>query len=117
MNQVAEGSCASVAALPEGAATLAQDPSATWFMDYRNADGSVAEICGNGVRVLAAFAERLGVWDGTGEMVLGTRAGVRRVRGEPDPEGGPAPWYAVDMGAWRLPGAHVDRVPGGWAAL
>jgi len=98
------------AALPEGAATLAQDPSATWFMDYRNADGSVAQMCGNGVRVLAAFAERLGVWDGTDELVLGTRAGVRRVRREPDPEGGAAPWYAVDMGGWRLPGgsAAVD---------
>ena len=24
-----------------------------WFMDYRNADGSVAEMCGNGVRVMA----------------------------------------------------------------
>src|SRR5665811_2298166 len=61
-------------------------------------------------RVLAAFAERLGVWDGTGELVLGTRAGVRRVRREPDPEGGAAPWYAVDMGGWRLPGgsAAVD---------
>jgi len=98
------------AALPEGAATLAQDPSATWFMDYRNADGSIAQMCGNGVRVLAAFAERLGVWDGTDELVLGTRAGVRRVRREPDPEGGAAPWYAVDMGGWRLPGgsAAVD---------
>jgi diaminopimelate epimerase len=26
-----------------------------WFMDYRNADGSVAEMCGNGVRVFARF--------------------------------------------------------------
>ena len=23
---------------------------ALWFMDYRNADGSIAEMCGNGVR-------------------------------------------------------------------
>ena len=27
--------------------------SAEWFMDYRNADGSVAEMCGNGIRVFA----------------------------------------------------------------
>src|SRR3954471_21854722 len=32
----------------EGAALLAADPGAAWFMDYRNADGSVAEMCGNG---------------------------------------------------------------------
>ncbi len=61
--------------LPEGAAALAEDPDATWFMDYRNADGSVAEMCGNGVRVLAAFAERLGLWDGSGELVLGHQGG------------------------------------------
>src|SRR5690349_10182904 len=41
--------------VPEGAVLLAADPDAAWFMDYRNADGSVAEMCGNGVRVLAAF--------------------------------------------------------------
>ena len=26
-----------------------------WFMDYRNADGSVAEMCGNGIRVMARY--------------------------------------------------------------
>src|SRR5699024_8481348 len=31
-----------------------------WFMDYRNADGSIAEMCGNGVRVLAAHLQRAG---------------------------------------------------------
>ena len=30
-----------------------QARSARWFMDYRNADGSVAEMCGNGTRVFA----------------------------------------------------------------
>src|SRR5690606_17680980 len=49
---------------PEGRAVLAEHPGARWFMDYRNADGSIAEMCGNGVRVLAAFLERLGEWDG-----------------------------------------------------
>ena len=42
-------------AVPEGAAVLAADPTARWFMDYRNADGSIAQMCGNGVRVFAAF--------------------------------------------------------------
>ena len=95
--------------VPEGVAVLAADPSARWFMDYRNADGSVAEMCGNGVRVFAAYLEQLGLWDPFGgELAVGTRAGVRRVRriraavattSEND-----RPWYAVDMGLWSLPG-------------
>lgn len=86
--------------MPEGAVLLAGDPDATWFMDYRNADGSVAEMCGNGVRVFALFLERLGLWPAEEpELALGTRAGVRRVRREPAPG-----WYAVDMGPWALPG-------------
>jgi len=92
--------------LPEGAAVLAEDPGARWFMDYRNADGSVAETCGNGVRVFAAFLERLGLWDAAdGALAIGTRAGVKRVRRVPVPDGvGDDVWYAVDMGRWFLPG-------------
>jgi diaminopimelate epimerase len=101
--------------LAEGAAVLAEDPAATWFMDYRNADGSIAEMCGNGVRVVAAYARALGLWDpAAGELVLGTRAGVRRVR-EVDAPAGDAPWYAVDMGPWRLPGG-AEAVAAGFDA-
>src|SRR5438128_1113457 len=32
-----------------------QAAEAEWFMDYRNADGSIAEMCGNGVRVFALY--------------------------------------------------------------
>ncbi|MCU1432314.1 MAG: diaminopimelate epimerase [Actinotalea sp.] len=99
-------------ALPEGAASLSADPAAAWFMDYRNADGSVAEMCGNGVRVVARFAEHLGLWDGTGELVLGTRAGIRRVRRTTDPSGAGAVWYAVDMGPWRLTGGDEAAAAG-----
>src|SRR5918998_2113238 len=91
---------------------LAEEPDAIWFMDYRNADGSVAEMCGNGVRVFAAFAEQLGLAelsDGE-ELAVGTRAGVKRVRKEP---GG---WYAVDMGPWSLPGGD-DAATSGADAL
>jgi diaminopimelate epimerase len=28
---------------------------ALWFMDYRNADGSIAEMCGNGIRVFVRY--------------------------------------------------------------
>ncbi len=86
-------------AVPAGRAALAQDPSAEWFMDYRNADGSLAEMCGNGIRVLAAFALRLGVWDGEGDFPVGTRAGVRHIRKD-ETDG----WFAADMGPWRVPG-------------
>ena len=95
--------------LPEGVAVLAAEPSARWFMDYRNADGSVAEMCGNGVRVFAAYLEQLGLWDPFGgELALGTRAGVRRVRrmraAAATTSENDGPWYAVDMGPWSLPG-------------
>lgn len=88
------------ASLPEGTAVLAQEPAAVWFMDYRNADGSLAQMCGNGVRVFAAYLEDLGLaYFGDGhELALGTRAGVRRVRKEANG------WFAVDMGVWSFPG-------------
>lgn len=49
-----------------------------WCMDYRNADGSIAEMCGNGVRVFAAYLDRAGRIDGT-ELAIWTRAGVRTI--------------------------------------
>lgn len=62
------------------AAAMAGD--AEWFMDYRNADGSVAEMCGNGVRVFVRYLIDSGLqpWPpgGAGPAVLpvATRAGV-----------------------------------------
>ncbi len=49
-----------------------------WFMDYRNADGSVAEMCGNGVRVFAHYVTVNGL-DSRTEFVVGSRAGARPV--------------------------------------
>src|SRR5690348_822143 len=54
-------------------------PGVEWFMDYRNADGSIAEMCGNGVRVFARYLEHAG-WLPGAETAVGTRAGVRTVR-------------------------------------
>ena len=43
-------------------AAVAARGEAEWFMDYRNADGSVSEMCGNGVRVFGRYlAEHEGV--------------------------------------------------------
>lgn len=99
--------------LPEGAALLTVHPAATWFMDYRNADGSVAEMCGNGVRVVAHYARALGLWDpAAGDLALGTRAGLRTVREVAAPDGSAEAWYAVDMGPWHLLGGPEAAAAG-----
>ena len=54
------------------------DVDGQWFMDYRNADGSIAEMCGNGVRVFAHWLRSRGLV-GADEFTVGTRAGDRRV--------------------------------------
>jgi diaminopimelate epimerase len=55
------------------------DPGeAEFFMDYRNADGSVAEMCGNGVRVYARYLVDAGLVV-PGPMALATRGGVKQV--------------------------------------
>src|SRR3954447_6013241 len=56
------------------------DPAgdARWFMDYHNADGSIAEMCGNGVRVYARFLVDSG-WEAPGDLRLATRGGPKQV--------------------------------------
>jgi diaminopimelate epimerase len=80
---------------PAGAAydstAAAAASTAGWFMDYRNADGSVAEMCGNGIRVFARFLLDHELVDGP-EFAVATRAGTRLVRAEPDGD------ITVDMG-------------------
>ncbi|NMN99914.1 diaminopimelate epimerase [Gordonia sp. TBRC 11910] len=49
-----------------------------WFMDYRNADGSIAEMCGNGVRVFAHFCRAAGLVE-SDVFTVGSRAGGRVV--------------------------------------
>ncbi|MEY8017075.1 diaminopimelate epimerase [Mycobacterium servetii] len=58
--------------LPDGVATD------DWYMDYRNADGSIAEMCGNGVRVFAHYL-RAGGLESRDEFVVGSLAGARLV--------------------------------------
>ncbi|ASK66617.1 diaminopimelate epimerase [Brachybacterium avium] len=72
-----------------------------WFMDYRNADGSIAEMCGNGVRVLAAHLQRAG-WIAEDRFEILTRAGVRAVEILERPASPGRPWSVrVGMGAAR----------------
>ena len=49
-----------------------------WYMDYRNADGSIAQMCGNGVRVFAHYLRASGL-DSRDEFVVGSLAGPRPV--------------------------------------
>lgn len=46
-----------------------------WFMDYRNADGSLSEMCGNGIRVFARYLRQLG-WIPAGRSNIATRGGA-----------------------------------------
>ena len=66
-----------------------------WFMDYRNADGSTAEMCGNGLRVFARYLSQTGRMTTT-EADVATRAGVRHVWLRDDED------VSVTMGAVRI---------------
>ena len=87
--------------LDDGAAALAENPKATWFMDYWNADGSASEMCGNGIRVFTRYLLDQGLAElHPGEsMAIGTRAGVRTVSRS-------AGGFQADLGPWRLDGGE-----------
>lgn len=80
-----------------------------WFMDYRNADGSIAEMCGNGVRVFAHYLRATGL-ERRDEFVVGSRAGRRAVlvhfAGPVEGE------VSVDMGPVRELGISQARIDG-----
>ncbi len=69
---------------------------AEWFMDYRNADGSVAEMCGNGVRVFAHYLQREGLVE-QGGLAVATRGGIKQVHIAKDGD------ITVSMGRALLP--------------
>jgi diaminopimelate epimerase len=86
---------------------------AEWFMDYWNADGSIAEMCGNGVRVFTRYlvAHDLGAKD----LPIATRAGVVRAVVGPDEiisvrMISPSVYGAstATVGALTVPGVAVD---------
>jgi len=88
--------------LPEGAAVLAEDASAEWFMDYHNADGTPAEMCGNGIRVYAAYLLAEGLLElAVGETVaIGTRGGARQLTRTED-------GFEVDLGPFVVAGEAI----------
>jgi len=70
------------------------ESDAEWFMDYRNADGSAAEMCGNGVRVFARYLADTGLASLDAPLAIGTRAGTKIVTRSDD-------GFRVDLGGWR----------------
>jgi len=72
---------------------------AEWFMDYRNADGSVAEMCGNGVRVFARYLVDTGLATIDEPLPIGTRAGTKIVTRSDD-------GFRIDMGLWTTDGGE-----------
>ncbi|MDO5712258.1 MAG: diaminopimelate epimerase [Micrococcales bacterium] len=77
-----------------------QAAAAAWFMDYRNADGSPAQMCGNGTRVFAAYLRREGLVTDD-EFDIATRSGVKRIRVTSD-------GFATNLGPWQVP--HRDQL-------
>ncbi|MGH3942853.1 MAG: diaminopimelate epimerase [Pseudonocardiaceae bacterium] len=76
-----------------------------WFMDYRNADGSMAEMCGNGARVFARYLAEAGLV-ADAEFRIGSRSGPRSVRVRDDGA------VAVAMGPVRSAGTFTATVEG-----
>jgi diaminopimelate epimerase len=82
-----------------------------WFMDYYNADGSIAEMCGNGLRVFARHLINEQLVD-TGSFDVATRAGIKHV------EVARHGLIATDIGRAALSDERVTVTLGGqsWAA-
>jgi diaminopimelate epimerase len=96
--------------VPDAPAVLGEDlDRCEWFMDHRNADGSHAEMCGNGIRLFLHVLVTEGLLDrATCEagVLVGTRGGPRRVGATSD--GG----YWADMGPARPFGEGEARLSG-----
>jgi diaminopimelate epimerase len=76
-------------------AAVAARGSAEWFMDYRNSDGSLSEMCGNGIRVMGRYlVTRAGV-TASEPLPIATRGGLKVLRFDDGPDGP----ITVDMGA------------------
>ena len=76
---------------------LEQEPAATWFMDYRNADGSDAEMCGNGIRVFARYLldNGLAELNSGSTLPIATRAGIKDLTATQT-------GFAVDLGLFKV---------------
>jgi diaminopimelate epimerase len=93
----------------DGLIRIAPGTEAPFFMDYRNADGSLAEMCGNGVRVVGKYLGDRGLVGGAFD--LETRAGVKHLELHAD-DSGCIDQVTVDMGAPTLGDERILEVDG-----
>ena len=88
-------------------------PVAEFFMDYRNADGSIAEMCGNGARVFVRYLDATGLVTDN-DVVISTRGGLRSTMINADRT------ITIDMGMASTPRAralpHVSVGERSWPA-
>lgn len=89
----------------DGAIRVANGPSGRFLMDYRNSDGSPAQMCGNGARVFARFLVDAG-WAAPGHLEFETAGGVRTA------DLGPAGDVRIGMGRVRIGDVSVAVVGG-----
>jgi diaminopimelate epimerase len=87
----------------DGVIRIAPSTTADLFMDYVNADGSIGEMCGNGIRCLALYAREQGMTD-KDVLEVDTRAGVKRLEILGDR-------VRVDMG---IPIFEPEKIPVRW---
>lgn len=84
--------------------------TARWFMDYRNSDGSLSEMCGNGIRVLGLYLATHADVDPRETLPIATRAGIKELTFDDD-------LITVDMGAPEVLGeTKVEVGDRSWAA-
>jgi diaminopimelate epimerase len=76
-----------------------------WFMDYRNSDGSLAEMCGNGIRVFALHLYDEGLVPADAPVSIATRDGVKVVTRDGDT-------FTADLGVARTLGETQVSVDG-----
>jgi diaminopimelate epimerase len=79
----------------DGLIRIAPSPEADFFMDYYNAEGEPAEMCGNGIRCLAKYVYDRGHTAET-ELDVLTRAGLKHL--VLDARHGAVQTVTVDMG-------------------
>ena len=90
----------------DGVIVVRKSSTADFFMDYMNADGSLAEMCGNGIRCLAKYVYDNGLTDKK-TLQVQTRAGIKTLELIPGQDG-KIDSVQVDMGE---PIFSPERIP------
>ncbi len=90
-------------------AAVAARGEAIWFMDYRNADGSLSEMCGNGIRVLGLYLATHADVDPRNALPIATRDGIKTLTFDAD---GDHRRHGHPEGARRRPRSASETAPG-----